>query len=130
MLKRVLAGIGTGAVLALVVPTAAQAQMMGQAPAGQEATISGTVIDVSCKFRHGLTGADHRMCAQVCADRGVPLAILTSDGMLYVPVSEGMPGGNESQRLKEFAEQQVTVTGMVFEAGGAKAIQIASVERS
>ncbi len=130
MVKRMITGLGVAAVLALALPSLAQAQMMGNAPEGKEATIYGTVIDVSCKFRHGLAGADHRMCAQVCADRGVPLAILTNDGKLYVPVSAGMPGGNESESLKEFAEQQVTVKGTVFDAGGAKAIQIESIERS
>lgn len=130
MVRRMISGLGVAAVLALALPSLAQAQMMGNAPEGKEATIYGTVIDVSCKFRHGLSGAEHRMCAQVCADKGVPLAILTNDGKLYVPVSQGMPGGNESERLKDFAEQQVTVKGTVFEAGGARAIQIESIQRS
>ncbi|NIM49802.1 MAG: hypothetical protein GTN62_06035 [Gemmatimonadales bacterium] len=129
MVRRMIAGLGAGAFLALALPAVAQAQMMGKAPEGREATLSGTVIDLSCKFRHGLAGAEHRMCAQVCADKGVPLAILTDDGKLYVPVSAGMPGGNESERLKEFAEQKVTVKGKVFDAGGAKAIEIASVSK-
>jgi hypothetical protein len=132
MLKRILTGLGVAACLAIALPAVAQAQemKMGHAPEGKEATVSGTVIDVSCKFRHGLSGAEHRMCAQVCADKGVPLAILTDDGKLVVPVSAGMPGGNESMRLKEFAEQQVTVTGTVFKAGGAMAIEIASIKKS
>ncbi len=130
MVRRMLGSLAAGVVLALALPAAAQAQMMGNAPAGEEATITGTVIDVSCKFRHGLSGEQHRMCSQVCADKGVPLAILSSDGKLYLPVSAGMPGGNESQRLKDYAEQQVTVRGMVYQAGGANAIQIASITRS
>lgn len=124
-MKRILATLGVGAFL-MAVPSLANAQM-GNAPKGKEATISGTVIDVSCKFRHGLSGADHRMCAQVCADKGIPLAILADDGTLYVPVSEGMPGESQNERLKAHAEHKVTVKGTVFEAGGAKAIQIASV---
>ena len=105
--------------------------MMGmKAPTGKDATITGTVIDVSCKFGQGLTGADHRMCAQVCADKGVALGILTSDGKLYIPVSATMPGESENAKLKEFAEQKVTVKGKVFSAGGAEAIQIAQVAKS
>ena len=67
------------------------------------------------------------MCAQVCSDRGIPLAILTADGKLYVPVSASMPGDAQNSRLKEYAERKVTVKGKAFEAGGAQAIQIASV---
>ena len=66
----------------------------------------------------------------MCADRGIPLAILGNDGTLYMPVSAGMPGDDQNARLKEFAEQEVRVSGTVFEAGGAKAIEIESVRRS
>ena len=107
---------------------AAQAMPM-QHPKGTQRTISGTVIDVSCKFGQGLTGDQHRMCAQVCADKGIPLAILGSDGKLYIPTSPAMPGDGQNARLKEFAEQEVRVTGTVFSASGAYAIQITSIER-
>ena len=114
-----LAGAGT---------VAAQAGQM-QHPTGTKRTISGTVVDVSCRFGQGLSGDSHRMCAQVCADKGIPLAILGSDGKLYIPTSPNMPGDGQNDKLKEFAEQQVTVTGTVFPAGGANAIQIATVVR-
>ncbi len=131
MLKKVLFGIGAVALAAVLVPANAVAQEMAMgALEGHEATVQGTVIDISCKFRHGLTGADHRMCAQVCADRGIPLAILGNDGKLYLAVSAGMPGDGQNERLKEFAEQEVTVQGTVYEAGGASAIQIESIRRS
>ncbi len=98
-------------------------------PKGSQRTITGTVVDVSCKFGQGLSGDSHRQCAQICADKGIPLAILGKDGKLYIPTSTAMPGDGQNGRLKEFAEQQVTVTGTVFPAGGANAIQIASIER-
>jgi hypothetical protein len=129
MLKRILSIAGTGVLVALAMPVTARAQQMamGKEPKGVEKTITGTVIDVSCKFRHGLSGADHAMCAQVCADKGIPLAILGTDGKLYVPVSAGMPGEGSNAQLKPHAEHKVTVKGTVFEAGGANAIQIASI---
>ncbi|MFQ6047012.1 MAG: hypothetical protein ACE5PT_11765 [Gemmatimonadales bacterium] len=127
MLKHAVASLGVGAVLAFALPAQAQAQMMGNAPEGKEATITGYVIDLSCKFRHGLSGDQHRMCAQVCADKGVPLAILGTDGTLYVPVSAGMPGESENAKLRDHAEHRVTVKGTVYEAAGAKAIEVASV---
>jgi hypothetical protein len=99
-------------------------------PPSTQATVTGTVVDVSCKFGQGLAGADHRMCAQVCADKGIPLAILGDDGKLYLPTSASMPGDGQNFQLKEFAEQRVTVSGKVFEAGGSKAIQISSVKKA
>lgn len=125
--------IGT-VVTALIIglPTAAHAQAMGAMaghamPKGTTATITGTVVDVSCKFGQGLGGGEHKVCAEICADRGLPLAILTDDGKLYVPASAGMPGEGQNARLKPFAEQRVTVSGKVFAAGGASAIQITDI---
>ncbi|GIW53159.1 MAG: hypothetical protein KatS3mg081_2514 [Gemmatimonadales bacterium] len=119
-----------GAALLALAPALARAQGMAmQGPKGVDATVTGTVVDVSCKFAHGLSGADHRMCAQVCADKGIPLAILGDDGKLYLPLSEGMPGEGQNARLKDFAEQQVTVKGKVFSAGGAQGILISQIAR-
>jgi hypothetical protein len=120
--------IACGLSLAGAGVAAAQATAM-QHPKGTQRTITGTVVDVSCMFGQGLSGDSHRMCAQVCADKGIPLAILGSDGKLYLPTSAAMPGDGQNARLKEFAEQQVTVTGLVFPAAGANAIQIASIQR-
>ncbi len=129
-MQRFLTSVGAALALLLVAtPAAAQQDMAQKAPQGKQYTVTGTVIDVSCKFGQGLSGEGHRMCSQVCADKGIPLAILTSDGTLYVPVSAGMPGESQNGRLKEFAEQTVTVKGKVFEAGGAQAIQIESISR-
>lgn len=114
------------------VPAGVHAQAMPgmKAPASKTATISGTVVDVSCKFGQGLGGPDHKMCSEVCADRGLPLAILTDDGKLYIPTSSAMPGDAQNARLKAFAEQRVTVSGKVFNAAGAQAIQIASIAKA
>ncbi len=123
-------GSTLGTLLAIAASSPSIVQAQGQqmkAPPSREATVTGTVIDVSCKFGQGLTGADHRMCAQVCGDKGLPLAILGTDGKLYIPTSSAMPGEPQNIRLKEFAEQKVTVKGKVFAAGGAQAIQIASI---
>lgn len=130
MLSRMLSATAIAAGLSLGGAGNAQAQAMPmQHPKGSQRTITGTVVDVSCKFGQGLTGDSHRMCAQVCAGKGIPLAILTKDGRLYIPTSPAMPGDGQNDRLKDFAEQQVTVSGTVFPAGGANAIQIASIER-
>lgn len=118
---------------ALVVFAAGSANaQMGQMPKpeGKEVTITGHVIDVSCKFGQGLSGeAMHRVCSQVCGDKGLPLAILTDDGKLYIPTTPQMPGEGQNKKLREFAEQEVTVTGTAFAAGGATAIQIAKITK-
>ena len=116
-----------GLVVASAAPAAAQGMKM-EAPKSTQKTVTGTVIDVSCKFGQGLGGADHKMCTEVCADRGIPLAILGDDGKLYLATTAGMPGEGQNGRLKPFSEQKVTVSGKVFAAGGANAIQIDDIK--
>lgn len=117
--------------LTLAIPAAAFAQagnaMPMKAPPSKQATVTGTVVDVSCKFGQGLHGPDHKMCAEVCSDRGLPLAVLGDDGKLYIPASPSMPGDPQNNRLKPFAEQRVKISGKVFAAGGAQAIEITSI---
>lgn len=129
MLARVIS-LGTiAAALSLASVTPASAQQAMQHPAGTKRTITGSVVDVSCRFGLGLSGDSHRMCAQVCSDQGITLAILGSDGKLYIPTTQAMPGTGQNARLKDFAEQEVQVTGTVFDAGGANAIWIDTITR-
>lgn len=121
-MKRILSMLAATLVVAVLMPSDAFAQM--EMPKSETKTISGTVVDVSCKFGQGLSGAEHKMCAEVCADLGIPLAILGDDGKLYLATSAAMPGANQNAKLKPFAEQKVTVTGKVFSAAGASAIQV------
>lgn len=127
MRRFIASACATAALLFVAAP--AQAQDMPAPPESETATVTGTVVDLACKFSYNLSGDEHRMCAQVCADKGVPLVILASDGQVYLPSGAGMPSDGQNDRLKEFAEQKVNVSGDVFEAGGAKVIRITSVER-
>jgi hypothetical protein len=118
------------AMLVFAVITAAapaRAQQTSRAPQSRPVTIVGDVIDVSCKLGQGLSGADHRMCAQVCADRNIPLAILGTDGNVYLPISQAMPGDAQNARLREHAENRVRVTGRVVNQNGARGIFIETV---
>jgi len=108
-------------------PAVAQDMMKMKMAEGEDVEFTAQVVDLSCKVVYGLTGEEHRMCAQVCADQGIPLVLL-HDGELYMPVSKGMPGTGSNEQLKPHAEQEVKVKGKVIERGGQKTIIIESVE--
>ena len=137
-MKRVLAVAAAFVVAAVAVPArSAHAQgadksksmsMHMQAPTSHQASITGTVVDVSCRFGQGLSGAGHKMCTEICSDRGLPLAVLGDDGEVHIPSSPAMPGDAQNSRLEPFAEQNVKISGKVFAAGGANAIQLVSIE--
>ncbi|MCI0433294.1 MAG: hypothetical protein L0271_06565 [Gemmatimonadetes bacterium] len=115
--------------LALAVIAFSAAGANAQQAAPQDITLTADVIDLSCKVAHNLSGADHRMCAQVCADKGIPLALF-ANGQVYVPVSMEMPGTSANATLREFAEQKVQVKGKVIDRGGIKAIVIEQVTKA
>jgi predicted lipoprotein with Yx(FWY)xxD motif len=122
MLKRIFAAT---VVLALgALPLAAQAHQMN---AGNEATITGQVIDLNCYTTNNASGAGHKGCAEACAKAGVPLAILSSDGTIYVAVS-AKAGDNQNPRLLPFAEGKVKVTGTHRMVNGLHTIDIKTVE--
>jgi hypothetical protein len=121
MLKRILA---TTAVLALcALPLAAQGHA---AMAGNEMTITGQVVDLNCNTTNGASGAAHKACAQACAKAGVPLGILASDGVMYVPVSS-KPGDPQNSKLAQYAEGKVKVTGTHRFVSGLHTIEIKTI---
>ena len=124
MMQTLKAGLGLGALLAIAAPAAARAQAP-QAAAPQEVTVTGTVVDVTCKFMKGVSGEAHRKCGEVCANAGLPLAILGSDGKLYIPL--GQDAGKPPTDLKAHVDHQVTVKGRVITSSGANGIVISSV---
>src|SRR6266581_1912581 len=121
MLKRILA---TTAVLGLcALPLAAQGHA---ATAGNEMTITGSVVDLNCHTTNGAMGASHKGCAQACAKAGVPLGILGSDGTIYLPVSS-KPGDPQNSKLEQHVEGKVTVTGTHRMVSGLHTIEIKTV---
>lgn len=122
MLKRLLASTAALAIFAL--PLGAQAAAAG---GNDQVTVTGQVIDVNCFTTHQLSGAQHKNCATACANKGVALAILSSDGTVYMPVSS-KPGDPQNSRLLPFIEGKVKVTGTHRMASGLHTIEIATVE--
>lgn len=106
-------------------PAVAQEMKMEMAE-GKDVEFTAQVVDLSCKIVYNLSGEEHRMCSQVCADNGVPLGLL-ADGNLYMPVSKGMPGTGANEQLKPLAEKEVKVKGKVIERGGLNTIIIESI---
>jgi predicted lipoprotein with Yx(FWY)xxD motif len=122
MLKRSLASLAALALFAL--PLSAQGMQHNE---GNQITLTGHVIDVYCYSTMGAKGAGHKECATACAKAGEPLAILASDGTVYMPVSN-KPGDPQNSRLLPFVEGEVTVTGLHRLVNGLHTIQIQTIK--
>ena len=87
------------------------------------ATVKGQVVDQSCYLKDkSNTGKDHKMpqdvadCAVACAQKGRPMALLTSDGKVYT--IEGDLAANNNAKLVAHISHTVEVTGDVMEKDG------------
>ncbi|HXM39437.1 MAG TPA: hypothetical protein VN908_12360 [Gemmatimonadales bacterium] len=114
-------------VAVLAVSAAPLASQKPDSPAGESVTITGRVVDVSCFLALGRSGTEHKQCATACGRSGVPLAILGTDGTLYMPVS-AKPADAQNPRLTPFAEAPVKVTGTHRMHAGMHTIEIKTIE--
>jgi len=80
--------------------------------AGEEVTLKGEVVEVSCYSKQGVakgTGAAHVQCAIDCAKQGKPLGLLTDGDGLFKFVGDYTE--NNSAKLIPFIGKQVEVKG-------------------
>jgi len=91
-------------------------------------TIKGYVIDSACTFTKNLKKPLSPECAVACAKAGSPLVIQTAAGTVYLPIDDAQPAKSQNDRLMPYAGQMVSVTGKVYEKGGARAIVIEKIE--
>ena len=110
----------------LALPLAALAS--GDHDHGHEGvTVQGEVLDLSCYIAHGAKGEDHAACAKRCVKGGQPMGLLASDGtvyLLYAPHDDA----SAYEQTKDFAGQQVEVTGKAATNAGIKGIEVQGVK--
>jgi hypothetical protein len=118
----------TAAILAIAIAAIAQSAKEEYKPLTNQ-TISGLVRDIACPLQNHQSTARkfNRECALQCARKGSPLAILTDDGTMYLPIAEGMPDTDQRPRLMPFAGKYVRVKGDVYERKGLHAIMIKEI---
>ncbi len=123
-----LAGCGVASMTAAPQPPQTTS-MEGSRANRSKATIEGLVRDIACPIQN-LDGTATRLsmkCVLACVKAGSPLAILTKDGDLYLPISDKMPDYGQRQKLMPFVGKYVRVNGIVFERNGTHAIVIAGI---
>lgn len=93
-------------------------------------TVEGLVRDIACPLQNkkSTSTSFSKDCITMCLKAGSPLAILTSEGEVYVPVTESMPDMGQNA-LKPFVGEHVKATGKVFLRNGTHAIEISKIDR-
>ena len=114
----------SGVVIAVVLLTA----FVGFAQHGEhgnQVTVKGELVDTACYMAHPDSGKgeDHRKCASMCVKKGVPMSVLDAKDDLYLLLPDH---SNEQvyEQAKEWAADQVEVTGRLVNDGGIRAIVV------
>jgi hypothetical protein len=123
-----LAGCGVAWLIAAPKPPQ-KTSMEGSRANRSKATIEGLVRDIACPIQNLDGNATHLSmnCVLACVGNGSPLAILTKDGDLYLPISDKMPDYSQKQKLMPFVGKYVRADGIVFERNGTHAIVITEI---
>ena len=123
-----LAGCGVASMMAGSQPPQ-KTSMEGARANRSKATIEGLVRDMACPIQNLDGNATHlsMKCALACVRAGSPVAILTRDGELYLPISDKMPDYDQRQKLMPLVGKYVRVNGIVFERNGTRAIVITEI---
>lgn len=124
-LKSILAVTFAAVFLTAFVGLAYEGQHAHEGQHGGSITVKGELVDTACYMAHPDTGKgeDHRKCADMCIKGGVPMSVLDAKGDLYLL----LPDHSNEQvyaQAKEWAADQVEVTGRLVTEGGLRAIVV------
>ncbi len=97
----------------------------------ESSVITGTVVSTNCWLARGFVGAQYRDSALQCARNGTPLAILTDDGALVLPILLSADGSArpDNQKMMPYAEQHVRVYGMTVRRGHERGVIVDSIAK-
>ena len=93
-------------------------------------TVEGLVRDIACPLQNkkSTSTSFSKECITMCLKARSPLGILTSNGEVFVPVTQSMPDTGQDA-LKPFVGEHVKATGKVFLRNGTHAIEISKIDR-
>lgn len=119
-----------GVLVCLVVPMLILAVDDTDSTAIGTLTVEGLVRDIACPLQNkqSTSTSYSKECITTCLKAGSPLGILTSDGSVYIPVTESMPDTGQNA-LKPYAGEHVKATGKVFLRNGTHGIEISEIHQ-
>lgn len=94
---------------------------------GDAVTLEGEVVDLSCYLTDGRKGRAHKTCAKRCADRGLPIGLLTDDGKVYL-LLEDHADEEPYEKARKLAGERAKVQGKQFSERGLPGLLLHAAE--
>lgn len=109
------------------------ALVLGWSVSALAAEVTGVLVDQMCytKDKAHTTNAHQGMgttCAQDCARKGSPVALVTDKGEVYVVMTMGALAGENNAKLVPHMAHTVTLTGDVMDSMGTKTIHATALK--
>jgi len=98
-----------------------------RASAQEEITVQGEIVDLACYLSKGSRGPSHRVCAQKCAERGIPIGVLTDDGNVFL-LLEDHSDEDPYEDAKKLAGDRAEVKGKKFSKPGIVGIVVGEIK--
>jgi len=101
---------------------------------GRPETVIGEVVDVSCYMQLGKRGEAHIPCGTKCIRNGMPIGLVDANDDLYILFAEQHDPRRDGQvdlveTFLPLLAKQVTVTGMLTEMKGYRALFVQAAEK-
>jgi hypothetical protein len=97
----------------------------------KEVMIKGQLIGMTCFVKHESKGEKHKDCFKECAEKGLPIGILTKDNKIYQISGKGHADLKETNKsFIKYAEEQVIAKGNVFSSNGSHMIVVSGIKKA
>jgi hypothetical protein len=93
------------------------------ATADEDVEVQGEILDMTCYLHKGSKGRRHRACAQACAEKGLPIGILTDDEQVFLLI-EDHDNPEPYAAAAKLAGQKAALKGKKYSKGAVTAIMV------
>jgi len=107
--------LSSGALLALLIGSPATAQ--------EEVAVEGEILDMTCYLHKGSKGRRHRACAEMCAEKGLPIGVLTDADEVYLLIEDHDNPDPYAAAVK-LAGKKASIKGQKYSKGSVTAIMV------
>jgi len=97
----------------------------------KETIVKGQLVGLTCFIKHDSKGPKHKNCFKECAEKGLPVGILTKNNKIYQISGEGHGDLKETnKKLLKYAEEEVIAKGKVFSSNGMNMIVVKGIKKA
>lgn len=92
-------------------------------------TIQGQLVGLTCFVKHGSKGDEHKDCFKECAEKGLPIGVLTKNQGIYQISGEGHGDLRETnKKFLKYAEKEIIAKGKLFKSNGFNMIVVDAIK--